>query len=150
MSGSQETFELTIWVEGKPVPQGSVSAFPMGKRCVIVHSKDKELKSFRADVKREIRDSGWTGKLAGQLSLTAQFFFLLPKSKTLKSHINETRPLPPHTVKPDLDKLVRAVGDALDQSDCFNDDGQINDIHASKHYSLDREGVEITLRGLLK
>lgn len=50
----------------------------------------------------------------------------------------------------DLDKLVRAVGDALTIAELIEDDAQITDLKASKRYvgtkwALDRPGAEITV-----
>ena len=64
-----------------------------------------------------------------------QMVFIMPKPKTVK------RAYP--TVAPDLDKLVRAVLDAL-TGICYLDDSQVTDIRASKVYGSST-GVEIRL-----
>ncbi len=64
------------------------------------------------------------------------FYFERPKSASLKSR-------PGMTVKPDGDKLVRAVFDAMTGT-VVTDDAQFVDIHARKFYGIP-ERVEITI-----
>lgn len=109
---------MSFFVAGKPIPQGSMKAF--GKN--LVHSSSKELNAWRDAI-------GWTAKahfkepLEGAVMLIATFY--LPKPKSAK------RDLP--FVKPDLDKLIRAVGDAL-TGIAYIDDSQITHIFTSKIY----------------
>lgn len=70
----------------------------------------------------------------GAIALTCEFFFVKPKSVRRRSL--------PH-VKPDLDKLVRAVNDAL-ESIAFDNDSRVTTIRAIKRYS-DKPGVRITI-----
>jgi Holliday junction resolvase RusA-like endonuclease len=79
--------------------------------------------------------------MSGPVSLIAIFF--MPKPKTV------TRLLP--SVKPDLDKLIRAIGDAATKSGVINDDSQICEIVAHKVYEGDDlpRGVLITLHKFL-
>lgn len=60
----------------------------------------------------------------GALSATIRFFFARPKTVKRLSH----------TVKPDLDNLVKAVLDPLNGI-IFKDDSQITGLHAYKAYS---------------
>jgi Holliday junction resolvase RusA-like endonuclease len=47
---------------------------------------------------------------------------------------------------PDVDKLVRAVGDGLTQGGAIADDARIVDLHAYKRYSVDGwTGVHVTI-----
>lgn len=64
--------------------------------------------------------------------------FHLPRGRTV-------RRVSPH-VKPDLDKCVRAVFDALTVAGVWGDDGQVVWLRACKRYSVDGwTGVEIFL-----
>jgi len=71
--------------------------------------------------------------------------FYLERPKTVKQ---SARPLP--IVPPDLDKLVRGVGDGIGQSGMiWGDDSQIVEIIARKSYADDREpGADITITPL--
>lgn len=79
--------------------------------------------------------------MKGAISMTVIFF--MPKPKV------EVRPLP--SVKPDLDKLIRAIGDAATKSGCIADDSQICEIVAHKVYEAKDlpRGVLITLHKFL-
>jgi Holliday junction resolvase RusA-like endonuclease len=79
--------------------------------------------------------------MQGAISLTAIFFMPRPKSVV--------RPLP--SVKPDLDKLIRAIGDAATKAGVIQDDSQICEIVAHKVYEADDlpRGVLITLHKFL-
>lgn len=69
----------------------------------------------------------------GPISVTLVFFFRRPHGAP-KARIG-------HTVKPDLDKLIRAILDAL-KGILYKDDAQVIHVQASKHYALP-ERVEI-------
>lgn len=117
MSGIPSNF-VTLFVAGKPITQGSMKAF--GKN--IVHVKSKELNAWRDAI-------GWSAKryfpkpLEGAVHL--ELIFILPKPKSV------TRS-EPH-VKPDLDKLCRAVFDSL-AGISYADDSQVVGLIARKKY----------------
>jgi Holliday junction resolvase RusA-like endonuclease len=52
-----------------------------------------------------------------------------------------------HAVRPDLDKLVRAVLDALVGAGVIRDDAQVAELHASKRYG-EWPGLIVVLRPL--
>jgi Holliday junction resolvase RusA-like endonuclease len=65
--------------------------------------------------------------------------FERPKSHSTKSGLAKGAPLQP-IYKPDLDKLTRAVGDALSiNCHLLQDDSQITEIKATKRYCLGSE-----------
>ena len=74
----------------------------------------------------EIRSRGsrWPGLLSGPLAVRATFYLAQPRSARRRAL--------PH-VKPDLDKLLRAVGDALTGT-VYADDSQVVSIAAAKLY----------------
>ena len=119
-----------IWVEGLPIAQGSKNAFNRGGRIVLVESA-KGLKSWREIIahvakmsNREVSDD------AIKLSL----LFLMPAPKKLM------RRYP--TTKPDLDKLTRAVLDAL-TGVWYLDDAQVVALDVQKGYTFGKPGVYI-------
>lgn len=74
--------------------------------------------------------------LAGAIHLDAVFTFPRPKAHYRTGrHAGELRPSAPlvHSSRPDLDKLLRAVGDAL-TGIVWRDDSQVASIVASKVY----------------
>lgn len=133
--------DIIFYVYGKPMTEGSVSNFPyrkanggMGVRTV--HQKGGELLAWRNAIADAYIEHGGT-MTDGAVTVRMRFVFLRPKS------VSE-RKRPDMTVKPDVDKLVRAVLDAL--TGCaYRDDSQVVRVEAEKVYARDgeREGVGI-------
>jgi len=126
---------FSFFVPGEPITEGSTKAFTSGQRVVVTHDRGPELDAWRTRVKRAAqeaaREAGWEPRYDGPVAVTAAFF--LPRPKSAKGRIF------PH-VKPDLDKLQRAVGDALapyKQDGVLKDDSRIVTWRASKYYSDD-------------
>ena len=84
------------------------------------------------------------------VALTLVFMLERPKSHLTKSGLAKSAPVQP-VYKPDLDKLSRAIGDAL-SIDCnlLHDDSQIVTLSAQKRYCIGSEepGVLIGLNVL--
>jgi len=114
-----------FFVLGTPAPQGSKRIVqPKGHRRPLLLETSKRLGPWRKAVAAEasIQKLG-CGTLTGPLELIACFTFARPK-----------RPANPYPSL-DLDKLVRAVGDALVHGKLLADDRQIVLILASKAWS---------------
>lgn len=123
-----------IIVRMKPVTQGSMTAMPVRRKngkysAVMYHTNSNEIYEQRAGIQTEYE------KVHGQyyekepIDLKITFSFIRPKSVSAKSR-------PYHIVKPDLDKLTRAVLDGLTNV-AYKDDSQVMRITASKIYSED-------------
>ena len=125
-----------IYIKGVPQPKGSVSAFVVkgknGKyRSVVTHSTKS--KKWEAEIKKQLPNN--ISMLEGAISIELVFYLSRPKSAK--------RELP--YVRPDLDKLVRSVLDAL-TGHYFKDDSQITSIITKKLYADDVEpGVSIKI-----
>jgi Holliday junction resolvase RusA-like endonuclease len=102
---------FSTFVEGTPVPQGSKSLSKYG----VMYEANKALKPWRETV---AATASWT--MAGiplmEGPLVLAVFFAMPRPPSVK------REFP--SVKPDLDKLTRAIGDAL-SGVVYKDDAQI-------------------------
>lgn len=131
------TNPLTIHIPGEPKPQGSKKAFVRGKRAVLVEA-NPGLKAWRATITHHARKHA--GTYTGERPLHVTYRFHLTKPKSVR------RWLP--WVKPDLDKLLRAVNDGLGDAKIWDDDGRITTITASKQYATHGQhpGVTITIR----
>ena len=123
---------FSFFVPGEPITEGSTRAFTSGQRVVVTHDRGPELDQWRLKVahaaQAAAQDAGWEPRYDGPVAVTAAFF--LPRPKSAKKR------LVPH-VKPDLDKLIRAVGDALapyKQPGVLKDDSRIVTWHATKDY----------------
>lgn len=126
-------FDLTFEVLGDPASQGSHSV--INGRIVQVNStKHKRWRNAVVFAALDTIGEDWT-PIDEPVELSVIFY--LPRPKTA------TREFP--AVMPDLDKLVRAVGDSLTTSGIISDDSRIITIHAQKRYADDR-GVGAVIR----
>jgi crossover junction endodeoxyribonuclease RusA len=137
---------MTVWrfhVDGVPVSQGSAS--PVNHRhtgkAVFRHSNEARLAPWRADVAEAARRAG-VACIEGPVRLAAVFTFARPKSHHGKRGILPSAPAT-HTQTPDLDKLVRAVGDAL-EGIAYTRDSQIVALDVAKEWG-DQAGALIHL-----
>jgi len=130
---------VVIKVMGEPVPQGSTRAFvTKSGRPIITHS-NKNLKEWRQRIATEAqkeRPKQWDMEQAILLGVD----FLMPRPKTLPKKVKED------VKRPDLDKLIRAVLDAL-TGIYFRDDAQVVQVFAGKRYAnkFEAVGAQITV-----
>ena len=118
---------FTISVVGDPASQGSHAI--MNGRIVQVNSKKH--KAWRTAIVTECianLPADWV-PLDEPVELIVNFYMLKPASVK--------RSLP--SVSPDLDKLIRSVGDALAIAGVYTDDSRIVRISARKLYA---QGIE--------
>lgn len=125
---------LDVEVPLRPIPQGSKRGFRVGNRVVIVDNQGQELGLYREAIARAVREKIDT-PVRGWVSLQVDFFFARPKSHYGKKGVLPSAPVQ-YIAKPDLDKLQRAVMDAL-TGVLYADDAQVSYINASKAYSPD-------------
>jgi Holliday junction resolvase RusA-like endonuclease len=122
---------------GTPQPQGSAKAFVVGGKARIT-SDNTRLKPWREAVVYAAWDAmeraGWT---TTEAPVEVTLSFRLPRPKSVR----RTWP----TVRPDLDKLTRAVLDSMTTAGVFGDDSQVIAVYASKAYANGLPGVTITV-----
>lgn len=128
---------LHVRVYGEPAGQGRISGGGMrqtknGRMYAqpSYHSNREKLDPWRAAIIDAARAAmpGWgvTAPLDGALSLSAVFW--MPRGKTVR------REEP--TVTPDLDHLLRALGDSLTKAGAIADDARITSLgRVSKRYA---------------
>lgn len=144
----------TIYVEvaGRPQQRGSKQAFAgkNGGRPLMVDA-NKKSKPWMAAVAQAAAESiNGQDLLFGPLRLTAKFKFKRPQSHFAKRKGGPVlKPdAPEHvTSTPDLDKLLRAIGDAM-TGVVYGDDKQIAMVSAWKIYTESSEGVWIAVEQL--
>lgn len=113
-----------FFVTGDPKTQGSMRQM----RGRVVHDQGPRLMYWRNDVRGKAFDAmAGRAPFEGPVHVETRFLLERPKSVPVKK-----RPQP--TAKPDLDKLARAVGDAL-TGVCWKDDAQVVAWLASKDYA---------------
>jgi crossover junction endodeoxyribonuclease RusA len=136
---------VTFRVDGTPAPKGSTKAFrhrTTGR--VIVTETNTHTRPWAALV----RDAAWVARRECDLSITFPrgaalhlgVTFLLPRPVSLPKKVRS------HTKKPDLDKLVRAVKDAL-TGVLWADDSQVVTLTAAKRYAGpdERPGAKVAV-----
>lgn len=134
---------IDVWGED-PVPQGSKSISRTGR----MYEANKKLDPWRKRVAqhgREEMERTARPVLEGPVFLDIVFVFTRPKY-----HYRANGALKPsapkwHTKKPDTDKLVRAIGDAL-TGIVWKDDSQIARIMVSKVYTSDIRSPGVSIR----
>jgi Holliday junction resolvase RusA-like endonuclease len=117
---------MKIRVYGEPAPQGSKSSRVLNGRVIMWESSTK-LPGWRETVAMACRVAAMEHEvpLLGPIDLKLVFHMPRPKSVSRKY---------PNTM-PDLDKLLRAIGDSLQDSGVLSNDGQIVSIIADKIYA---------------
>lgn len=137
------TDSVSFTVAGVPVPQGSSRAFVVKGRAVVT-SSNKNLAQWRqriaTEAQRAASEAGWCSEGQFAYAVTADFYF--PRTKSMGKKLIR------HTVRPDLDKLQRAVGDGI-TGILIADDAKIDRWSVSKSYlppdPLHGPRVEITV-----
>jgi Holliday junction resolvase RusA-like endonuclease len=119
--------EVSLSVTGNPASQGS-HAIMYGRIVQVNSSKHKAWRKAIVQEAIATLPDDWQ-PIDEPCELIVIFY--LPKPKTVD------RQLP--SVSPDLDKLIRAVGDSLTDSGVVTDDSRIVRISARKLYA---EGIE--------
>lgn len=127
--------QLTFTVDGQPVPQGSMIAVA---RNHVRHANGTALAAWRAEIivaaRNAMRD---LGTLDGPIAVDLRFTLRAPKIRKRSMPIT----------RPDLDKMVRAVFDAMTDACVWRDDAQVIAVHAQKQYATGdaRPGVGVTV-----
>jgi len=129
---------VSFEVVGLPVQQGSKRHVGNG---VMVEAA-KGHKAWRTDVADAARDCAPAQPLDGPLALTVHFRFPMPASR--KADVRRAG-RGPKTTAPDLDKLIRAVGDALEAGGLVANDARFCEITATKAEVRGWTGVEVTV-----
>lgn len=146
-----------IRVYGIPIPQGSKVAnfHAPGVR----DSNDKKLRPWRKTVRTQAEDTcRYHDTITGPVRVWVRFTFTRPPSHYRTGRnahlLREAAPLFPGRLHGDVDKLVRAIFDALTDAKVWSDDTQVVDVRARKFYAdedelaLSRAGVDIVVEPL--
>lgn len=129
--------ELSFTVDGDPKPQGSKRGFvtKTGK-VAMVEMAGKPLKDWRETVTavaaKAAHDADWMTTLS-PVGVLVEFRIRQPKKPTYS--------YPP---RPDVDKMQRALLDALTYAGLWKDDSQVMTITAIKSYS-DQPGATVNV-----
>lgn len=128
---------LSFTVPGIPTPAGSHRAFVVNGRAVVTHDS-KKTKPWRQDVvSAAVEALNGQPPLLGPVEVAVEFVMPRPKSHWRTGRnahlLREAAPTWP-AGKPDLDKLLRNLFDALTAAGVFRDDAQVVSVDATKTY----------------
>jgi len=128
---------IAFEVIGEPAPQGSKTIATSKSGGAWVRDDNRALEPWRNAVAAAAAEAmDGQQPLAGPLELEVIFVFARPKAhyRTGK-RAGELKPSAPHycSRRPDVDKLVRAIGDAI-TGHVVVDDAAIVRLRAEKHY----------------
>ena len=119
---------LEFRVRGIPAPQGSKRAYVRNGRANLVEMAGASLKAWRQDVTvaalAATRQGGWY-VIDKPVAVHVGFYMPRPKSRPLDVI---------HAKRPDIDKLTRAVLDALTTANVWEDDSLVADLKVWKRY----------------
>jgi Holliday junction resolvase RusA-like endonuclease len=137
---------ISFEVPGEPQPQGSTKAFKHRRTGrVMVTSDNARLRPWRDAVAWHARQALLGGgPLIGPVKVRVEFRFSRPGGHFGKRGLRPAAPRE-HVVRPDLDKLVRAVLDALSDAGVWRDDAQVVETRARKQYH-EQPGAVVEIR----
>lgn len=131
---------------GVPIPQGS-QTYGVAKtgRAFGRYQNAARLNAWR----KQLAEAAWLAtngaQLTGPLEVRAMFYFERPRSHYRSNGETRADAIAFVTKRPDVDKLIRSVGDALTES-IIEDDAQIVHWIAGKYWADDHpQGAHITV-----
>jgi crossover junction endodeoxyribonuclease RusA len=133
---------FVVRVEGDPVSQGSKRCFCRNGRATLIEASDK-LKPWRARITAAAIYARVEQRIEPlDVPVGCYLTFYMPRPASAKREVP--------SVKPDIDKLTRAVLDALTDADIWTDDSRVVSLYALKVYATDVEkpGVRIEVKAL--
>ena len=140
---------IEFTVLGIPAPQGSKTFKGMRGGHAIMADDCKALKPWRDSVIWAAREAKLKANFAGwdECPVAVEIYFYLPRPKSTPKRV--FYPIR----KPDVDKLERAILDALTISGLIDDDARVVDLVAHKRFAggmqhQDAPGAFVSVRGL--
>lgn len=135
---------FTFTALGKPVPQGSKRWLP-GGRMVEANSALRPWRATVTAAAAQAWQKAGLGMYTGPVTLVCEFTFTRPKGHygTGKNAgiVKDNAPVYMSSM-PDLDKLIRAVQDALSDAGIWKDDAQVVRVQGEKRYA-EQAGVVV-------
>ena len=118
-------------IDGTAIPQGSKAI----SRAGFMYESNKNLKAWRKHVTETLTQQHKGKQLLGALAVRITVKFARPKTVTRKNV----------TVKPDVDKLARAILDSGTDAGIWKDDSQIIDLRITKDYTTYASQVQVAI-----
>lgn len=137
---------IAFTVYGRPAQMGSKRAFIRGGRAIVTDDNSAKRKQWANAVATAAADAmQGNSVLTGPVRLEAVFHFSRPKSHfgtgKKSSELKGSSPCR-HAQTPDLDKLIRCLGDAI-SGIVFRDDSQVWSLTASREWTTSQERCHV-------
>lgn len=132
---------ISFTIYGIPQPQGSARAFYIAKlKRAVITADNKKLKPWRQEVSGTALAEMGDQQPARATPICVDVAFYFDRPKSAKKDAIKIQ-------KPDVDKLLRGLLDAL-TGICFMDDAQVVDVHACKRFgSPARSEIKVSILG---
>lgn len=131
--------EIEFTVDGTPIPQGSKSCFCKNNKAILAEAGGHRHKKWRETVSKKAseiaKESNWE-LLDGPIGVELQFRLERPASKPAWKEYDD--------VKPDADKLTRAILDSITKTIIVNDSRVVRLFVEKRYATTDNDpGVDI-------
>ena len=135
---------LDFFVAGIPKAQPRVKAFVRGGHAGVYTPDSAE--TWKQAVRSNATVVAPESILTGPIRVELDFFLPRPKAHLGKDGLPKPKSPVWHCKKPDLDNLIKAVTDAItDTQRVWLDDSQICEITATKTYAMSRSGCSVRI-----
>ena len=136
--------KVDFFVAGIPKAQPRVKAFVRGGHAGVYTPDSAE--SWKQAVRRETVANAPESLVAWSVRVELDFFLPTPKAHHKRDGSVKANSPVWHCKKPDLDNLIKAVVDAItDTQRVWLDDSQICQISATKSYALNAVGCSVRI-----
>ena len=134
--------KIDFFVSGVPKAQPRVKAFVRGGHAGVYTPDSAE--SWKQAVRQEAVANAPESLMTGPIRVELDFFLPRPKAHLDKHGVPKAKSPVWHCKKPDLDNLIKAVTDAItDTQRVWLDDSQIYEITATKTYAMNAVGCSV-------
>ena len=135
---------LSFFCAGIPKAQPRVKAFVRGGHAGVYTPDSAE--TWKQEVRRQAVANAPESIIAGVVRIELDFFLPRPKAHLDRHGVPKPKSPVWHCKKPDLDNLIKAVTDAItDTQKVWLDDSQICEITATKTYALNAVGCSVRI-----
>ena len=134
--------KLDFFVSGVPKAQPRVKAFVRGGHAGVYTPDSAE--SWKQAVRLQAAANAPESVMSGVVRVELDFFLPRPKAHHKRDGSVKSNSPVWHCKKPDLDNLIKAVTDAItDTQRVWLDDSQICEITATKTYAINAVGCSV-------
>jgi Holliday junction resolvase RusA-like endonuclease len=130
--------EITIDIE--PIPQPRHRVTSIGGRARTYLPTKHPVHQYKRAIAEAVKDWPKYGK---GVPLSLELWFWLPMPASWSKRKQAANLWKPHTQKPDIDNLTKAVMDAM--SGCWHDDCQVADLTVRKRWCTSGEGGRVLI-----